>query len=52
MSVQLSFENPRDPLFLPSLTVEVAFQLTSTASTGTAFALSGRNSVSFTFSPC
>lgn len=51
MSVKLSFENPRDALFLLSVAVEVAFQLTATASRGTALALSDGNSISFTFAP-
>lgn len=40
MSVEFSFENPRDTLFLLSLTVEVAFQVSLAASRATAFGLS------------
>lgn len=43
MSVEVSFENPRDTLFLLSLTVEVAFQVSLATSRATAFVLSVGN---------
>lgn len=47
MSVKFSFENPRDTLFLLSLTVEGAFQLSPAALRGKAFVLSDGDSISF-----